>query len=60
MKREESGANVFIIGHKCYRCNHKWVPSNKDKLPKVCPSCKSPYWDRPRIKQEKENRKNGK
>lgn len=37
---------------KCLRCNHKWQQRG-DELPKVCPnlSCKSPYWDRPRIKR---------
>ena len=32
---------------KCLRCGHKWYPRSKDK-PKVCPHCKSPYWDKPR------------
>lgn len=47
------GANVLIIGHKCHRCSHKWVPERLDfsKIPKVCPKCKSPYWDTP--KQDK-------
>lgn len=25
-----------------------WLPREKDRDPKVCPKCKSPYWDRPR------------
>lgn len=49
------GANVLIIGHKCYRCGHKWVPERLDfsKIPKVCPKCKSAYWDTP--KQDKKH-----
>lgn len=36
-------------GYKCERCGHEWVPRNKE-YPKVCPKCKTPYWDRPRKK----------
>ena len=38
-------------GYKCNRCEHEWVPREAHALgrdPKVCPKCKSPYWDRPR------------
>lgn len=38
---------VPIMGYRCYRCNHEWLPRNED-VPKVCPKCKSPYWDRPK------------
>lgn len=31
----------------CERCEHTWVPAGEEK-PRVCPKCKSPYWDRPR------------
>ncbi len=44
----EAGANVLIKGHRCYRCDHEWRPNSLDELPKVCPACKSPYWDRPK------------
>ena len=31
------------------RCGHKWLPKEETKdKPKVCPKCKSPYWDMPR------------
>ena len=41
---------------KCDRCGHIWMPreaasklDNLDaNLPKVCPKCKSPYWDIPK------------
>ncbi len=52
-KKEVAGANVNLIGHKCYRCDHEWLPHNKDILPKVCPKCKSPYWDKPRKRVKK-------
>ncbi len=37
-------------GFKCERCDHEWVPRNKTERPIICPSCKSPYWNRPRKK----------
>jgi len=30
---------------KCIRCGHTWIPRS-NKLPKVCPRCKSPYWNK--------------
>ena len=35
---------VMLKGYECTRCNHQWVPRDKDR-PRVCPKCKSPYWD---------------
>ncbi len=37
----------MINGFICERCNHNWVP-RKNETPKVCPRCKSPYWNTPR------------
>ncbi len=34
--------------YKCTRCLHSWYPRTENK-PKVCPKCKSPYWDRERV-----------
>lgn len=48
--KNKSGANIPIIGNKCYRCGHEWISSQKNQIPKVCPKCKSPYWDRPKIR----------
>ena len=47
---------ITLKGFQCERCGHKWLPKEdtmKDK-PKVCPKCKSPYWDTPRKKQQQE------
>lgn len=33
---------------QCERCGHEWLPRNKDVEPRVCPKCKSPYWNLPR------------
>jgi len=27
----------------CKRCKHEWTPRKEEV--KVCPKCKSPYWD---------------
>lgn len=32
-----------IREQECLRCNHKWGSILTD--PKVCPKCKSPYWN---------------
>jgi len=42
-------AEITLKGYKCERCGHEWVPRDKTE-PKVCPKCKSPYWNRPRKK----------
>ncbi len=41
-------AKILLKGYRCERCGHEWVPRDKEHTPRVCPSCKSPYWDRPR------------
>jgi DNA-directed RNA polymerase subunit RPC12/RpoP len=40
---------VFNIEYVCNRCEHRWVPRENTE-PKVCPSCKSPYWNKPRVR----------
>ncbi len=37
-----------VWGYRCERCGHEWVPRNEKDEPRVCPKCKSPYWNRPR------------
>ena len=53
----KAGANILIVGNKCYRCSHEWVSSQKNQIPKVCPKCKSPYWDRPKTRFIKNKKK---
>ena len=41
--------------YRCERCGYEWLPRREStREPKVCanPKCKSPYWDRPRLKQK--------
>lgn len=44
---------VLIEGFRCERCAHEWLPREKGVAPKVCPTCKSPYWNKPRKDKEK-------
>jgi len=45
-----------VNAYQCDRCGHIWLPKTWDGkpkslnklLPKVCPACKSPYWNTPR------------
>jgi DNA-directed RNA polymerase subunit RPC12/RpoP len=40
---------ITIMGYRCERCGHEWIPKgNLDKQPRVCPKCKSAYWDIPK------------
>jgi len=40
---------ITLMGYRCDRCGHEWIPRGEsDQEPRVCPKCKSPYWDRPR------------
>lgn len=42
--------NIFELPTlKCLRCGHYWYPK-RPALPKVCPKCKSPYWNKPKWK----------
>jgi len=50
---------IKIQGYLCERCSHQWVPRNKE-MPRVCPRCKSPYYDVPRKQKEKKNKKGAK
>ena len=35
---------------KCERCKHSWK-RRSEAIPKVCPKCKSPYWNKARRKK---------
>jgi len=48
---------LTVWGYRCLRCDHTWVPRGLDPIEdgarpeepeaatRVCPGCKSPYWD---------------
>lgn len=41
-----SKKEITVYECKCERCKHEWITRSEDS-PVVCPSCKSPYWDKP-------------
>jgi hypothetical protein len=34
---------------RCGRCGHEWIP-RRDRPPNVCSACKSPYWNKPKVR----------
>jgi len=44
---------IILTKLKCLRCFHIWYP-RKEEMPRVCPYCKSPYWDKERKNAKKE------
>lgn len=40
---------TFIPGNWCNRCGNRW--HSKIRNPKMCPHCKSPYWNKKRIRK---------
>src|ERR1700685_4374804 len=42
---------VQLWGYRCERCGYEWLPRKSEQQPRTCPSCRSPYWDRPRDKE---------
>jgi len=49
---------LIVMGYRCERCGHEWVPIKTD-TPRLCPGCKSAYWDTPRPRPAVENAVNG-
>lgn len=39
---------ITLMGYHCERCGHEWLPRDEKQEPKVCPKCKSPYWNKPK------------
>jgi ribosomal protein L37AE/L43A len=49
-KREPLIEPPLVRKRKCKRCDYTWVPRKKQK-PVQCPECKSPYWNKERVKK---------
>lgn len=48
---------ITVMGYRCTRCRHEWVPMKaSSNPPRVCPKCKSPYWDRERQREAPQNK----
>lgn len=43
---------IKMMGFRCQRCGHAWVPHDPSKPPRTCPGCKSPFWDRQRERMQ--------
>jgi predicted Zn-ribbon and HTH transcriptional regulator len=41
---------VTVQANLCERCGHVWVPNGPRGNPRVCPKCKSPWWNRERTR----------
>lgn len=39
---------ITVMGFRCERCEYEWIPRDETQEPRVCPRCKSPYWNTPR------------
>lgn len=55
MKKQEKPLPIGMIqltGCRC-RCGHEWLPRG-DERPSVCPKCKSPRWDKPKLFERKD------
>jgi DNA-directed RNA polymerase subunit RPC12/RpoP len=45
---------TMLEGYKCERCGHTWVKrETTEGDPVICPKCKSPYWNRPKVNSTK-------
>jgi predicted nucleic acid-binding Zn-ribbon protein len=54
MFSEDNRGGFKLPTLKCVRCGHTWPPRTQN-LPKVCPKCKSPYWNTAkRVKKSEE------
>ncbi len=40
---------IVISKLRCRRCSHEWVP--RGDMVTICPKCKSPYWDRDKVRK---------
>ena len=48
-------ARILIEGFQCERCSYRWAPRQGTTVePKVCPKCKSRFWNKPRQKSRQE------
>jgi len=45
--------NIVKKGWKCLRCDHEWIQKegfNAEEKPMTCPKCRSPYWNKEKLK----------
>jgi len=55
----------IVNAFKCLRCGHEWIPrvelsqleGELKQKPRICPNCKSAYWDLEKKNKDKEVKK---
>jgi predicted Zn-ribbon and HTH transcriptional regulator len=50
IKFKGTDSGIIIGRNKCTRCGNIWTQRTFEK-PIICPKCKSPYWNKERIKK---------
>lgn len=54
-KKEEpkplGAVEITVLSCRC-RCGHEWITRTTER-PRVCPKCKSPNWDKPKLYERK-------
>lgn len=43
--------DIYLTKLHCLRCLYEWYPRS-ETMPKYCPRCNSPYWNRVRVKDK--------
>lgn len=36
---------ITVMGYRCDKCGHEWLPKKSESKPRVCPKCHSAWWD---------------
>src|SRR4051812_20972678 len=39
---------ITVMGYRCERCAHEWVPKSYENEPSTCPKCDSSVWNKPK------------
>lgn len=50
-ERPIGAVEITVLSCRC-RCGHEWIARQTER-PRVCPSCKSPNWDKPKLWERK-------
>ena len=50
---KQVGEKLWV--HKCNRCGYEWA--SRVENPAGCPGCSTPYWNKPRIRNVADSKK---
>lgn len=49
---------IKLDGYECCRCHYRWFPrprrGKENKVPGVCPNCKTYLWNEPKVEKKDE------